>query len=73
MSIVIIVSLQRKLKHQKKKKNKIKKLKLIVLVPSSGCHPQSSPFERMARQMGYVGARAKARVIYLRWNTCLHG
>ena len=67
MSIAIIVSLQRNLKHQKKKK------KLSILVPSSGYHTQSPTSERMPRQMGYVGARAKARVIYLRWYTCLHG
>ena len=44
MSIVIIVSLQRKLLHKKKQKEK---LKLSILVPSSGCHTQSSPSESL--------------------------
>ena len=72
MSIVIIVSLHRKLKHTKKrkKKKKEKKLGLSVLILSSGCHAQSSPYERTPRQVGYVGARAKARAIHLLWYTC---
>ena len=70
MSIVIIVSLQRKLLHKKKQKEK---LKLSILVPSCGCHTKLSPFERMPRQMGYVGARAKVQAIHLRWYTCLLG
>ena len=46
MSIVIIVSLQRKLLHKKKTKKK-KKQKLSILVPSSGCHTQLSPSESL--------------------------
>ena len=68
MSIVIIVSPQRNLKYQKKKKKT-----LSILVPSSRYQTQSPTSERMPRQMGYVGAQAKARIIYLRWYTCLHG
>ena len=72
MSIVIIVSLHRKLKHTKKrkKKKKEKKLGLSVLVPSFGCHTQSSPYERTPRQVRYVGARVKAQAIHLLWYTC---
>ena len=44
MSIVIIGSLQRKLLHKKKQKEK---LKLSILVPSSGCHTQLSPSESL--------------------------
>ena len=65
MSIVKIVSLHRKLKHKKKKK-----LKLSILVRSCGCQTQSPPSDGTPRQMGYVGAWAKARAIHLLWYTC---
>ena len=46
---------------------------MSILIPSSGCHTQSSPSERTPWQTGYVGARAKERAIHHRWYTSLRG